>query len=119
MPSPKTRRKTRNSSRSPYARPSRTSSRLSNKRNKESNEMLHKYGFTLNQYKSYVKNKTNNFSKRRKKNRTYNIHRENQEMSDLLKRTMINKPHVHSPKNPFIVNKDTTLEELMDMLKMN
>ena len=114
MPSPKTRRKPRNS---PYARP-RTSSRLSSKRNKESNEMLHKYGFTLNQYQSYVKNKTNNFSKRRKKNRTYSINRENQEMSNLLKRTMINRQHVHSPKNPFIVNKNTTLEDLMEMLKL-
>lgn len=114
MPSPKTRRKPRNS---PYARP-RTSSRLSSKKNKESNEMLHKYGFTLNQYQSYVKNRTNRFNKSRKKNRTYSKHNANQEMSDLLKRTMINRPHVHSPKNPFIVNKNTTLEDLMKMLEM-
>jgi len=116
MPSPKTRRKPRNNS-SPYAHP-RTSSRLSSKKNKESNEMLHKYGFTLNQYQNYVKNKTNNYSKRRKKNRTYNIHHANQEMSGLLKRTMINRPRVYSPKNPFIVNKNTTLEDLMKMLEM-
>ena len=115
MPSPKTRRKPRNS---PYAHP-RTSSRLSSKKNKESNEMLHKYGFTLNQYKNYVKSKTNHFSKRRKKNRTYSINRENQEMSNLLKRTMINRQHVHSPKNPFIVNKNTRLEDLMEMLELN
>ena len=114
MPSPKTRKNPRNS---PYARP-RTSSRLSSKKNKESNEMLHKYGFRLNQYQNYVKSKTNNFSKRRKKNRTYSINRENQEMSNLLKRTMINRPHVHSPKNPFIVNKNTTLEDLMEMLEL-
>ena len=116
MPSPKTRRKPRNNS-SPYARP-RTSSRLSSKRNKESNEMFRKYGITQNQYNSYVQNKLHRLKESRKKNKTYNKERTNQEMSDLLKRTMINRPHMHSPKNPFIVNKNTTLEDLMKMLEM-
>jgi hypothetical protein len=101
---------------SPYSQ-TRKSSRLSNKNNKVSNELFHKYGFTLNQYKNYIKNKTNN-AKRRKKSRKYNKERENQEMSNLLKRTMIHRPHTHSPKNPFMVNKHTTLEDLMKMLDM-
>jgi hypothetical protein len=108
---------TRKTSRhSPYST-TRKSSRLSNKNNKISNELFHKYGFTLNQYKNYIKNKTNK-DKLRKKSRKYNRERENQEMSNLLKKTMLNRPHVHSPKNPFMVNKNTTLEDLMQMLKM-
>ena len=78
--------------------------------------MFNKYGFTLNQYTNYVEKKMNRIKESRKKYRKYNKENANKEMSNLLKKTMINRPHTHSPKNPFIVNKNTTLEDLMKML---